>query len=132
MGPFTRRNNSLYRTVNVKRCVRSVLLASTHVVCERLSTMHEQARLPEVLDHFLQEYTILARPRIPSPQIEIGPELGTLGFHYGRIPPPHLKLKFGKRLQLECMETNHCIPQRYRLVFLLWQIFSNADRLTNY
>ena len=41
------------------------------------------------------------------------PELGTLSFDYPRISPPP---KFKKELQLECVKTNRCIPQGYRLV----------------
>ena len=41
------------------------------------------------------------------------PELGTFSFHYARIPPLSPK----EKLQLECVETNRCIPKGYYLIF---------------
>ena len=92
-----------------------------------------------------QEYPLSPPPQ----KIEIRPEVGTLSFDYPRITPPPGKLKFGQKLalwvlttqeyplppeieiwpevgtefwkglQLECVETNRCIPQGNRLVGFL-------------
>ena len=44
------------------------LLVSTYVVCERLSVMHRQARLPEIFDQIAQN----------TPVLEFQADLGTL------------------------------------------------------
>ena len=86
--------------------------------------MQEQVRLPE----FLARFNFVKNP--PSP-MKSWPELGTLNFDYPKIaPPPHpigtLSFDYprippsNEKLQLECVETNRCIPQGYRLVVLLW------------
>ena len=86
------------------------LLVSTHVVCERLSAIHG---LP---DYGMAKF-LLILPRIPiqnltthknppppppPPKMKTWSEVGTLSFDYPRTPPP--------QLQLERVETNHCIP----------------------
>ena len=71
------------------------LLVSTYVVCERLSVMQRQARLPEFLTH-------LARTPYS-------------GISY-RTTPPLPRNENLARLQLEYVETNRCIPQGYHLV----------------
>ena len=54
------------------------LLVSTHVVCERLSVMQEQVRLPEFLVHFANNTNSwLAKT---TPTLKIWPDVGTLSF----------------------------------------------------
>ena len=48
-------------------------------------------------------------PHLP-PEMKSWPELGTSSFESSRIPPPQ------KKLELDCAETNRCIPQGYGLV----------------
>ena len=62
---------------------------------------------------------VLTTKNTHFPPIEIWPELGTFSFHYPKIPPPNQKM-----LQLECVETNRCIPQGYRLVNECQDMFS--------
>ena len=46
-------------------------LVSTYVVCERLSVMHKQARLPEIFDQILQNTPVLEFGSITPPSPEL-------------------------------------------------------------
>ena len=99
-------------------------LVSTHVVCERISAMQEQARLPE--------FSVQNSLSAPTQVFE---ECGAQS-----TPPPTPTMKiwtwdFGFQLVQSntprhvcgswCVETNRCIPQGYRLVshsVSIWQI----------
>ena len=71
-------------------------LVSTYVVCERLSVMHKQARLPESFDQIqIPQFTpkLEFSSRLPTPLIEIWTDLGTLGFDIqDQLPLPKLNL----------------------------------------
>ena len=69
------------------------LLVSTHVVCERLSVMHEPAGVVENLVQILQ-FTPILQYRIPPPppKMKIVRNLGTLTFQL-QIPPSPPKIE---------------------------------------
>ena len=82
-----------------------MLLVYTHVVCERLSAMQEQARLPEFLvQNSLSAPTQVfqecwsALPLTPPPPMKIWTDLGTLDLSWSGLPP--LWWKFGQILAL--------------------------------
>ena len=111
------RNFKLRNLLNQGTNVRIPLVSlHTRSLCETLSV-----RLPEFMAHFAKNTLFLFRP--PAPKWKVGQNLALLGFNYPRIPqPPQMKswselgtLSFEK-LQCECVETNRCIPQGYRLV----------------
>ena len=115
-------------------------LVSTYVVCERLSVIQKQARLPEFFDQ-IGNNTLFwdLVQNTPSPmEMKSWSDLGTLSFDYYRTPPSQKKPNLGRswhfefwllqnsptsktttttyRLQLEYVETNRCILQGYHLV----------------
>ena len=62
-----------------KNNLRMVFLVSTYVVCERLSVMHQPAKLPEIFDQILQNTPVLEfgsrTPPPPPKKIEIVPRV---------------------------------------------------------
>ena len=71
-------------------CTETLMsLVSSHVVCQRLSAMQEQVRLPEFLVHFANNANSwLAKNTPRPPKMKSWPGLGTLSFELPRIPPP--------------------------------------------
>ena len=103
-------------------------LVSTHVVCERISAMQEQARLPEFLvqnslsapTQAFEECGVQSTlPLPPPPRNENLVRTWDFGFQLVQSNSPrHLCGSC-------CVETNRCIPQGYRLVshsVSIWQI----------
>ena len=109
------------------------LLVSTYIVCERLSVMQRQARLPEIFHQIAQFTPVLefgSRPPPPPPALKKNWVLTfqntphpiknwnlgrswQFGFWISRTPPPPI------RWQLQYVETNRCIPQGHHLVVLV-------------
>ena len=85
------------------------LLVSTYVVCERLSVMHEPARVVEILVQILQNTPILKYSfRIPSPLPPLlPPENWNLGrswhfdFSVSEYPPPPENWNLGRSLHFD-------------------------------
>ena len=65
-------------------------LVSTYIVCERLSVMHQQARLPENFDQILQNTPVLQFGSRTPPQIKIVPRVQVQP--YPEHAPPNEKL----------------------------------------
>ena len=75
---------------NIKRSVG--LLVTTYVVCERLSVMHKQARLPEFFDQILQNTPVMEfGSRTSPPQLKFFPESKS---DLTQKPPPENRNSF--------------------------------------